>query len=336
MERMQRVYEKALVAWAENRPEAVVYSGDLTNSTEIGLFKATYPDRFFSMGLSEQNMVSWAGGMAREGFVPFLHTFAVFMYRRAYDQLAMSVAYPKLKVRLVGFLPGVMTPGGVSHQAIEDISVLRGLPNLTIVEMGDATEVESILPALENVDGPVYLRMLRGEIPRLFDPSLPFQLGKARCLATGNEICLISSGICTEHAMYAAQALQGKGVSVGHLHISTFKPFDAETVASHISRAKYGVITVENHNVIGGLATCVAEAMAANQVAKPLRSLGLHDEFAHGSSAPYLIHKFEMDAEAIVRQVEALTGKSYDIDATTLAPTEFRPYEKPMEQLEAL
>ncbi|MCA9906805.1 MAG: transketolase, partial [Anaerolineae bacterium] len=145
MEVLSRVHEKNLVRWAENRPEVVVMSGDLTGSTEIQLFKDTYPDRFFSMGLTEQTMMSWAAGMAREGFTPFVHTFAVFMYRRALDQIEISIAYPNLPVRMFGFLPGVTTPGGVTHQAIDDVAVLRGIPNLTILETGDATDVESVL-----------------------------------------------------------------------------------------------------------------------------------------------------------------------------------------------
>ncbi|MCM2311570.1 MAG: hypothetical protein NDI84_09205, partial [Steroidobacteraceae bacterium] len=139
MELVNQVHERNLVAWARKRPNVLVLSGDLTASTEITLFKKSIPERFFSMGMAEQNMLSWAGGLAREGYVPFLHTFAVFLYRRPLDQLEMSVCYPNLPVRLVGFLPGVSTPGGVTHQAIEDIAVLRGLPNMTILEVGDAT-----------------------------------------------------------------------------------------------------------------------------------------------------------------------------------------------------
>lgn len=173
IELVARPHARNLVRWAENRPEVVVLSADLTGSCEIEEFQRAYPDRFFSMGMAEQNMLGFAGGLAREGFTPFLHTFAVFLYRRAYDQLAMAVAYPNLRVRLLGFLPGIISPGGVTHQAIEDLAVLRGLPNLTILECGDATEVESVLDVAQAVPGPVYVRMLRGDVPRLFDPAEP-------------------------------------------------------------------------------------------------------------------------------------------------------------------
>ena len=168
-----QVHERNLVRFAADKPEVIVFSGDLTGSTEIRAFKEAYPDRFFSLGMAEQNMMSWAGGMAREGFLPHVHTFAVFMYRRALDQIEMSIAYPNLRVRMFGFLPGITTPGGVSHQAIDDIAVLRGVPNLTIFETGDATDVESMLDLAHDVDGPVYVRMIRKEIPRLFPADQP-------------------------------------------------------------------------------------------------------------------------------------------------------------------
>jgi transketolase len=175
-----QVHERNLVRFAADKPEVIVFSGDLTGSTEIKAFKEAYPDRFFSLGMAEQNMMSWAGGMAREGFLPHVHTFAVFMYRRALDQIEMSIAYPNLRVRMFGFLPGITTPGGVSHQAIDDVAVLRGLPNLTIFETGDATDVESILDLAHAVDGPVYVRMIRKEVPASSPPTArPSSIGCA-------------------------------------------------------------------------------------------------------------------------------------------------------------
>ncbi|MCX7679753.1 MAG: transketolase, partial [Spirochaetes bacterium] len=134
-----RVHAKNLIQWAQHHPNAVVLSADLTSSTEIDLFREMYPDRFLSMGIAEQNMLSFAGGLAREGFIPLVHTFAVFIYRRAFDQIAMSVAYPNLPVKMFGFLPGITTPGGATHQAIEDLAAMRALPNMTVLETGDAT-----------------------------------------------------------------------------------------------------------------------------------------------------------------------------------------------------
>ena len=143
-----RPHQQNFIDWAKDKPKVLVLSADLTNSCEVGKWRDTYPDRFFSMGMAEQNMLGFAAGLAREGFEPWLHTFSVFLYRRPLDQLQMSVAYPSLKVRLVGFLPGIMTPGGVTHQAIEDIAIIRAIPNMTIFEVGDATEAESVIEVL--------------------------------------------------------------------------------------------------------------------------------------------------------------------------------------------
>jgi transketolase len=319
MEILSRVHAKNLVAWAKDKPQVLVLSADLTSSTEIDLFRDTYPERFFSMGIAEQNMMSMAGGLAREGFFPFVHTFAVFIYRRAYDQMAMSIAYPNLPVRMFGFLPGITTPGGATHQAIEDIAVLRALPNMTLLEVGDATEVETVLDVAQAVRGPAYVRMLRGEIPRLFDRSEPMRLDTPRVLSVGEDVTLLSSGICTEEAMRASAALRRQGVSIHHLHISTLKPFGSPLVAEALARARHGVITMENHTVLGGLGSIVAEKMAEAGHGKRLVRIGLRDTFAHGASRPYLMKEYGLDATALVRGVEELLCASFHITGGDLA-----------------
>ena len=195
---VSRPHEQNFIDWSKDKPEVLVLTADLTNSCEVGRWRDIYPDRYFSMGMAEQNMLGMAAGLAREGFEPWLHTFAVFLYRRPLDQLQMSIAYPSLKVRLMGFLPGIMTPGGVTHQAIEDIAILRAIPNMTIFEVGDATEAQSVLDVAHDVQGPVYIRMLRGEVSRIFPVTEPFVFNRARILSTGTDITLITSGIATE------------------------------------------------------------------------------------------------------------------------------------------
>jgi len=313
MEIQTKVHSKNLVKWAKDKPEVLVLSADLTSSTEIDLFRDTYPERFFSMGIAEQNMMSFAGGLAREGYKPFVHTFAVFIYRRAYDQIAMSIAYPNLPVKMFGFLPGIMTPGGATHQAIEDISVMRSLPNMTILECGDATDVESVLDVANSIDGPVYIRILRGEIPRLFPSSEPMQFGKARVISEGTDIVLLTSGICTEEAIRATQALKSKGVSVHHLHISTLKPFNDDSVLKAISKSKYGVITMENHSIIGGLGTIIAEKMAEAGLGKKLTRIGIKDTFVHGASKQYLMKEYGLDAMALINEIEKVIEKKLNI-----------------------
>ncbi len=312
-----RVHAKNLVRWAADKPEVLVLSADLTSSTEIDLFRDVYPDRFLSMGIAEQNMLSWAGSLAREGFIPFVHTFAVFIYRRAYDQIAMSVAYPNLRVRMIGFLPGITTPGGATHQAIEDIALMRALPNMTVLECGDATEVETILDITETINGPVYIRMLRGEIPRLF--STPMVFGKARVLTEGNDIVILSSGIMTEEAMRAVYALRKRGVSIQHMHISTLKPFDDPSVMHAIAGSQFGVITMENHTIVGGLGSIIAEKMAEAGIAKKLIRIGLNDTFAHGASKGYLLRKYGMDAMALIERIGLMINQRLSVSEDELS-----------------
>lgn len=316
---LSKVHAKNLVAWGKERPEVVVLSADLTSSTEIDMFRDAYPQRFFSMGIAEQNMLSFAGGLAREGFVPFIHTFAVFIYRRAFDQIAMSVAYPNLPVKMFGFLPGIMTPGGATHQAIEDVAVMRSLPNMTILETGDATDVESVLDAVMSVNGPVYVRILRGEIPRLFDKSDPMIVGKSRVLSRGEDIVLVTSGICTEEALRATAALEASGTGISHFHVTTLKPFNDEDILSAIEKSKYGAITMENHTIIGGLGTIIAEKMAERGMNKKLTRIGLRDTFVHGASKEYLMREYGLDAMSLVRAIESMTGHKSGITENDLA-----------------
>jgi transketolase len=319
MEVLNQIHRTNLVSWAKDKPNVLVLSADLSGSVEVDLFRDTYPDRFYSMGMAEQNMLSFAGGLAREGYFPFVHTFAVFLYRRALDQLSMSIAYPNLPVRLFGFLPGIITPGGATHQATDDIAILRAIPNVTILECGDATDVESVLEAAHGVAGPVYVRMLRGEIPRLFDHSEPMQVGSPRILSRGTDIALFSSGICTEEAMRATSVLRAKGVSIEHLHITTHKPFNSPAIREALQKAKRGVITLENHTIVGGLGSAVAEVMAETGCGTKLIRLGLKDTYAHGASRSFLMCEYELDALSLVRAFENLLQTSFGLSESDLA-----------------
>jgi transketolase len=238
----------------------------------------------------------------------------------------MSIAYPNLPVRLVGFLPGITTPGGVTHQAIDDIAILRAVPNMTILETGDATEVESVLDVAHAVDGPVYIRMLRGEVPRLFPVSEPMVLGRARVLGTGGEalespsdLVVVTSGISTEEALRAVPAVRDAGVAVTHLHVSTHKPFNDPAILAALRGARHGVVTMENHLITGGLGSAVAEVMADNGIGVPLRRLGLKDTYAHGASQGYLLAEYHLDARSLVAAMESLLGRDLGIAEESLA-----------------
>lgn len=323
LEIVSRPHAHGLVRWAADRPEVLVLSADLTSSCEANLFRDTFPDRFLSLGMAEQNMMSFAGGLAREGFFPFVHTFAVFVCRRPFDQVAMSIAYPCLPVRLIGFLPGITTPGGVTHQAVDDVALMRVLPNMTVLETGDATDVEGVLDVAQGVDGPVYVRMLRGEVPRFFDPVVdPIRLGQARALSEGADLTLLTTGICTGEALRVSAALASKGVRLEHLHVTTLKPFDDARVLEALAGARHGVITLENHSVIGGLGSATAEVMAEAGLGRRLVRLGLRDTFAHGASREHLVTEYGLDALSLVSAVEGLVGERLGIGAEDLEPVE--------------
>lgn len=317
VEMVNRPYASAFEAYAAGNPDILCLSADLTSSCEVDGFRDRHPDQFLSLGMAEQNMMSFAGGLALAGFRPFIHTFGVFMYRRPYDQLMASVAYPRRKVRLMGFLPGVTTPGGMTHQAIEDISVMRSIPNMTILETGDATEVESICEAADSIDGPVWCRVLRGAVPRLFDT--PIRVGEMRELALGDDVLVVTSGICTEEAMRARAAFAKAGLSIRHLHLNTIKPFDPAGLLDHIGSVRHGVVTLENHVTEGGVGSLVAETMADAGVGKRLVRLGLKDTYAHGGSRPYLMRYYGLDALALVRGIESLTGQEFGITEDDLS-----------------
>lgn len=311
-----RPYASAFEKFAVGKPEVLCLSADLTSSCEVDGFRDRHPGQFLSLGMAEQNMMSFAGGLALAGFRPFIHTFGVFLYRRPYDQLMASIAYPRRKVRLMGFLPGVTTPGGMTHQSIEDISVMRSIPNMTILETGDATEVESICEAADSIDGPVWCRVLRGSVPRLFDTAI--KVGEMRVLSEGSDILVVTSGITTEEALRARSALAKAGLSIRHLHLHTIKPFNAQALLDHIGSVRHGVITLENHVTEGGIGSLVAETMADAGVGKRLIRLGLKDTYAHGGSRPYLMRYYDLDAVALVSGIEDLMGQRFGISEADL------------------
>lgn len=315
-------HERCMLEFAEKHPETLVLSADLGTSCEVKRFRAEKPDQYLTMGIAEQNMCSWAAGLAREGYRPFLHTFAVFLYRRILDQLEMSVAYPNLPVVFVGFVPGITTPGGVTHQSINDIATLRSVPNMAIFDIGDATEIEGVLDLAYEWNGPVYIRMLRKEVPRLFPADEPMQFNRARVLSEGDDVVILSSSICTEEAMRATAVLKEKGVSVQHMHVSTLKPFTDPTIVEAIKKSKYGVVTIENHLTTGGLGTAVADVMAENGLGKHLIKIGLKS-YPHGASKMYLMKKYGIDAMNLVYAVEDLTGKKLNIAESDLEDVRF-------------
>ena len=300
-------YGTALVSLAESREDVVCLGADLTRQTETDLFRDRFPHRFFNAGMAEANLMGVAAGLARGGFIPFVNTFGVFCTRRAYDQVTMSIAYPNLRVRLVGFMPGLSSPGGPSHQAIDDLALMRALPNMTVIDVGDAGETGQVVREIVDVDGPVYLRLKRGEIPAILDDAYRFRLDRASVVRPGSDVVIVASGMMLASAAKAATAAAGE-VDVAVVYSPVVKPLDSETILGAMAGTQ-GVVTAENHSVIGGLGSAVAEVMAERGVAVPLRRVGVSDVFAEPGSRPYLFSKYGLSSAQILRHVWELTGR---------------------------
>jgi len=395
-------YGRALVELARRRPEVVCLSGDLTRQCEVDLFQAEFGDRFIHAGMAEANMIGVAGALARQGFMPFVHSFGVFTTRRPLDQIVNAVAYPRLPVRLIGFMPGVSSPGGPSHQAIEDVALMRAIPGMTVIDVADATETAQVVAAMADAPGPVYLRLKRGEIPVIFPADHRLSLDRAQVLewrgeeigggaqTTGGagtegggvtsggaqtsgggvtrggaqiagaaateggghseggavtrggaqtagladtsgggvsagggvsrggagirgeawtsvsgvaapcDVALLVSGMMIAPALAAARVLRAAGVVTVVVSIPVIKPLDTATVLS-VARSAEVVVTAENHSVIGGLGSAVAETLAEAGLGRPLRRVGLADTFAEGArDAPYLFAKYGLSTQHIV------------------------------------
>ena len=302
-------YGRALLGLARAREEVLCLSGDLTRQTEIDLFQDVLPERFIHAGMAEANMIGMAGALARRGYIPFVHTFGVFATRRPLDQIINAVAYPNLPVRIVGFMPGVSSPGGPSHQAIEDVALMRAIPNMMVIDVADAVEITKVVPAIADVPGPVYLRLKRGEIPVIFEDDHEFSLTRAQVLTAGNDIALIANGMMLSSALAAAGLLADAGVTVTVVNAPVIKPLDVATIVS-AAQSSQAVIVAENHSIIGGLGSAVAEAMAESGVGRPLRRVGLQDTFAEGSrTASPLFRKYGLSTQDIIDQAWAILDR---------------------------
>jgi transketolase len=293
-------YGRALVELAERTPEIICLSGDLTRQCEVDLFRDAFPERFVNAGMAEANMIGVAAGLARRGRIPFVHTFGVFATRRPYDQVAMAVAYPNLPVRLIGFMPGLSSPGGPSHQATDDVALMRALPNMTVVDVADAVETAQAVSAIGHHPGPVYLRLKRGEIPVIFDEAHDFRLERAQVLQPGDDVALLASGMMLPAALAAAAVLSEHGTSTAVVNVPVVKPLDAVTVR-RVCAATSAAVTVENHSVIGGLGSAVAEALAEAGLGCTLRRVGVRDTFARGArTAGYLFEEYGLTTQTVV------------------------------------
>jgi transketolase len=299
-------FGRALTKLGQTRPEIVGLTADLGKYTDILPFRNAFPDRFFNVGMAEQNVVAVAAGLARTGLIPFATTYGVFATRRAFDFIAIACAHSNLNVKIVAGLPGLTTGYGGTHQAIEDLALMRMIPGLTIIDPCDATEIEAATVVIANHPGPVYMRLLRGAVPVVLDPSYRFEIGKAVKLREGNDVGIISTGFMTERALDAAETLAKRGISAAVLHVPTIKPFDAEAAASFATTVDH-VVTAENHVVVGGLASLVIETLFDAGVSRKVTRIGLPDRYIECGAVPTLQARYGLTTDALVTKIASLS-----------------------------
>lgn len=296
----------ALVELAKGRPEIVGMTADLAKYTDLHIFAKEYPDRFYQMGMAEQLLVSAAAGMAKEGFIPFITTYAVFATRRAYDFIHQCIAEEGYNVKICCALPGLTTGYGPSHQATEDIAMVRGIPDITIIDPCDALDIQQAVPAMANHDGPVYMRLPRGKVPLLLDKyDYKFEIGKAKLLTEGKDVLIISTGLLTMRAIEVVDLLKEEGIGVSILHCATIKPLDNKKIIEEVSKNYKLVVVAENHTEIGGLGEAVATLlMTAGQFVKFIQ-VALPDEFLDAGALPTLHDMYGVSAEKIAKKIKS-------------------------------
>ena len=298
-------YGHVLKTEVYKNPNVVVLEADLGNATKSNAFKEVAPERYFNMGISEQDLIGTAAGFAAAGKIPLASTFAVFATGRAFEQVRNSVCYPKLNVKICATHAGLTVGAdGGSHQAIEDISLMRTLPNMTVINPADAKEAEAAVLAAIDYQGPVYIRLGRAETKDIHDDSYHFEWGKAEVLRQGSDVTIFATGIMTAKALVAAETLAKQGVQAEVINVHTIKPLDEETVIA--SAKKTGkVVTAEEHSIIGGLGSAVAEVLA-RQCPTKQAFVGVQDSFGESGSPDDLLEKYGLTTEAIVKAAVGL------------------------------
>ena len=295
---LPRAYGDALVKVAKADPRIVALCADLVPPTETDLFRDELPERFHNVGIAEANMIGIAGGMARSGEIPFCHSFCAFITKRVLDQITMQVAYPNLPVKIVGFLPGVATMLGVSHQAIEDIAIMRAVPNMAIFEPSGPEYHAAMVKLALDWNGPVYLRMKRPETtPPDFIPQ-SLKIGKGVITREGTDLTIIAAGLSVKESLATADTLAKEGIEARVVDMASIKPLDQALIIESATRTG-AIVTAENHSIIGGLGSAVAEVLVEEGIGLPFKRVGVKDQFCEGGTTPYLMNKFGLDAPAI-------------------------------------
>lgn len=297
----REAYGQALEELGAVRQDVVVLDADLSKSTKTSMFQSKYPERFFNAGIAEQNLMGLAAGFAAAGKVPFASTFAVFATGRAYDQIRNSICYPRLNVKIAATHAGITVgEDGGSHQALEDINLMRGLPNMTVLVPADGPEAKNAVKAAAEYEGPVYIRLGRSGVPTITDADAPFVIGKGRVMREGSDMTLIGCGMMVAKALEAADALAEEGVSAAVIDMSTIKPIDRELIVEWAKKTG-AIVTAEEHNVIGGLGSAVAEVLIEEALV-PMERVGIEDVFGESGTGGELVEKYRLTAEHIVEK----------------------------------
>lgn len=293
-----------LAELGKSMPEIVGVTADMGRYSDILPFRDAFPDRYFNVGMAEQDAIMVAAGLAKVGHVAFVATYSVFLTRRALDFMAIACAHSKADVKVMGGSPGLVNPYGGTHQALEDLAVMRMIPDVTVIDPCDATELKQVVKAAAETPGTFYIRNIRGKVPITLDDSYRFEIGKSRVLREGTDVGIVSTGFMTARALEAAERAAAQGVSVGVLHVPTIKPFDTDGVLEFASRFPR-LVTAENHLRAGGLGTLVVETLFDGQEFKPVIRIGLRDAFHPCGSQDFLDRMFGLDTDAITQALVA-------------------------------
>jgi transketolase len=305
---LRSAYGESLVRLGRKDWRVMALEADLGKSTQSVMFQEEFPDRYFQMGIAEQDMMSTAAGLALAGMIPFVHSFAVFATGRAYDQLRNSICIPNLPVRICGSSAGLSDFGdGKTHQSVEDVALMRAIPNMTVICPADSIETEKMMDCLLDWQGPVYIRINRNDLPFVNPPGEPYSIGKVTKLRDGNDAAIFASGIMVSKALEAAAALASKGISARVLDVGTIKPLDRDAVIRHAGGVD-AIVTAEEHSVIGGLGSAVVEALRGVAHA-PVEFVGIPDSFGVSAEGyDVLLAHFGLTSDAISKAVTTLLG----------------------------
>ena len=296
-------FGKALVELGKENKEVVVLTADLAGATKTSLFEKEFPDRFINVGIAEQNLIGISAGLATTGKIPFASTFAMFAAGRAYDQIRNSVAYPKLNVKICGTHAGVTVgEDGATHQMLEDLSLMRSIPNMTVLCPSDDTQTKWAIKEMAKFDGPVYIRLARVATPVIYDENQKFEIGKMVQIGDGTDATIYATGVEVAETLKAKEELEKENINIRVVDVHTIKPIDREMIVKCAKETKK-IITIEDHSIIGGLGTAICEVLSEEYPTKVIR-MGMNDKFGKSGKAEQLLKYFKLDSQAIIEKVK--------------------------------